>query len=500
LESYLKHLVSSQSADYLEIRLEETQETRLTFRGPTLDTVGESLVAGGSVRALVDGGWGFVSFNRLEGLEEKVALAVKQAGLAGRRRSEPSRLAPVPAVTDRVTPPLGEDPRSVSLSAKKDILQAYNRRVLDFGPPIATSRVIYVDRWTNLRFANSDGTYLEQEKLDLAGMVEAVAVRGGDTQTMYTGFGSSSSFDVVRGLEEKVDDTCRRAAALLDAPVVRAGEYPVILDPMLAGLFIHEAFGHLSEGDNVYENPRLQKVMTLGRRFGGSHLNVYDDGTMAGSRGYLRYDDEGVPTEKTYLIREGVLVGRLHSRETASKMGERPTGNARALDYRFAPICRMRTTAIAPGEASFEDLLEGVSLGIYARDTMGGETAGEMFTFSAADAVMIRDGKPAETVRGVNLTGNIFDTLANIDLIGRDFHVRPMSCGRGAQSPARRWGEPPHQDLAGGGRGEGGIAVRGPHGGRQPGGRDWTPSGSGTWLTAVFSLRGTRKPRRSRER
>ena len=91
---------------------------------------------------------------------------------------------------------------------------------------------------------------------------------------------------------------------------MKGGEYTVILDPILAGTFIHEAFGHLSEGDNVYEDKNLQEVMKLGREFGGRILNVYDTGLDKGERGYLVYDDEGVPTEKTYLIREGKLVGQ----------------------------------------------------------------------------------------------------------------------------------------------------------------------------------------------
>ncbi|HCW51641.1 MAG TPA: TldD/PmbA family protein [Clostridiales bacterium] len=437
LESYLKHLVSNQPADYVEIRVEESRRTRIEFRGPTLDSLGESVDCGGCVRALVDGGWGFVSFNRLEGLEEHVALAVRQARLAGERVSGRSRLADAPVIQDKVTAELEEDPRQVPLAVKKDILESYNRQVLDFGPPIVSSRVVYFDKFTRLHFANSAGTYIEQEKLDLGGAVVAIAHRDGDTQMFSRGFGSSNTFGVVRGFEEAVEDACRRAAALIEAPVVEAGEYTVIVDPILAGVFVHEAFGHLSEADNVYENPNLQKVMTLGREFGGPHLNIYDTGLRPGVRGYLKYDDEGVPTQRTYLIKEGKLVGRLHSRETAGKMGEKVTGNARALDYRFPPICRMRTTGIEPGEATFEDMLKGIKLGVYVRSAYGGETAGEMFTFTAGDARMIRDGKLAEVVKNVTLTGNVFQTLKNIDMIGNDERIRDGAggCGKGRQGP-----------------------------------------------------------------
>jgi len=375
-----------------------------------------------------------------------VALAVKQARLVGERQAGESRLAPAPVVKDKVAVDYGENPREVPLAKKTELLESYNRRVLEFGPPIVTSIVRYFDKSTRLYFANSEGTYIEQEKMDLGGSITAVAGRDGQTQVYSTSFGSSNSFEVTRGLEEDVDEACRRAAALLDAPVVDAGEYPVILDPFLAGIFVHEAFGHLSEGDNVYENPNLQEVMTLGRQFGGTHLNIYDAGNIPGVRGYLRYDDEGIRVGKTDLIREGKLVGRLHSRETAGKMGEDVTGNARALDYRFPPICRMRTTGIENGNAAFEDMIKDIKLGVYARKTYGGETAGEMFTFTAGDAIMIRDGKLAEVVRDVTLTGNVFETLKNIDMIGNDACTRDSAggCGKGRQAPLATSQMSPH--------------------------------------------------------
>ncbi len=437
MEAFLTSLVRQGQADYLEIRLEETRATRLEFRGPTLETVGQTVDCGGNVRALVGGGWGFVSFNRLDDLEAKVDLAIRQARLAAARREERVRLAPVTPVRDRVAARLKEDPRLVSLEAKKDLLAGYNERVLAYGRGITSSSVRYFDRHTVLRLATSEGTYIEQKKVDLGGSVVAIASRDGRTQQVSVGFGSSNDFGVVRGLEEEIDEACSLATALLEAPVVPGGEYTVILDPILAGVFVHEAFGHLSEADGLHENENLKEVMRLGRTFGRPILNIYDSGVDEGARGYLKYDDEGVPAERTDLIREGKLVGRLHSRETAGRMGERPTGSARALNYRFPPLVRMRNTCIAPGDASFEDLLEGVKDGIYARGFYGGQTMGEMFTFTSMVAWRIRDGRLAELIHNPTLSGNVFATLHEIDAIGRDMGTRDDGggCGKGGQSP-----------------------------------------------------------------
>jgi len=130
-------------------------------------------------------------------------------------------------------------------------------------------------------------------------------------------------------------------------------------------------------------------------------------------------------------------VGRLHSRETAAALGERPTGSARAIDYSHPPIVRMRNTSIEPGDATFEDMIKDIKLGIYARRAGGGQTNGEMFSFNCGEAYMIRDGKVAELVKNATFIGNVFTTLKNIDLVGADFLPKEGAggCGKGGQAP-----------------------------------------------------------------
>ena len=153
-------------------------------------------------------------------------------------------------------------------------------------------------------------------------------------------------------------------------------------------------------------------------------------------RGSYKYDDEGTAATVTPLVRDGVLVGRLHSRETAAKTGEAPTGNARAISYRFPPIVRMTNTFIENGEATFDDLLEGVDEGVYVKNWYGGMTQHEMFTFSSGEAYMIRNGEVQEAVRPVMLSGNLFETLENVDAVANDREVNQGGgCGKGGQSP-----------------------------------------------------------------
>ena len=433
--------LKGQDSDYIEVRIEEREASRIQYRGRELDDIGRSTSLGGNARAMVKGGWGFVSFNELSGLREKVALAVKQARLVGRGRArefekgEESKLSPVEPVVDMVAPQIRKDPGVVPLARKKGLLDEYNE-IIWATPKIQTSVIAYGDSKRWVIFANSEGSYIEQTKVDLSLRLMVIARQDGDVQQVALSMGSSDDFGFVEGLHQEVKEAAQRAVALLSAPQFKGGEYTVVLDPVLAGVFAHEAFGHLSESDFVYENDRLKDIMVLGRRFGGEHLNIVDGAAIPGLRGSYKYDDEGVPATRTYLIKEGVLVGRLHSRQTAAKMGEEPTGNARALNYRHPPIVRMTNTLIEPQNVSFEDMVADIKEGVYVKNWYGGMTSMEMFTFSAGEAYMIRNGKVAELLRPVVLTGNVFTTLENIDAIGDDLEMNQGGgCGKGGQSP-----------------------------------------------------------------
>ncbi|MBI2868634.1 MAG: TldD/PmbA family protein [Chloroflexi bacterium] len=418
-------------ADYIEARLEENQTSHISYRGRELDSVGCSTAAGGNVRALVRGGWGFISFDDLSDLPAKAALAVKQARLVGARES---RLAPVQPFVDTVTDN-APSPAGIPLARKKAILDGYNEIIWRV-PGIQTSNIGYADSHKKVIFLSSPGSLISQERSDITLRVTAIAAKNGDVQQVGLSVGSRGDIAPVESLHGEVEEMARKAVALLAAPHAKGGEYTVVLDPVLAGVFVHEAFGHLSESDFVYENERMKEIMVLGKEFGGRHLNIVDTATVPGLRGSFKYDDEGVPAVKTYLVREGRLTGRLHSRETAAKMGEPPTGNARAINYRFPPIVRMTNTFIEPRDLSFQDIIADIKEGIYARNWYGGMTSMEMFTFSAGEAYMIRNGKLAEMVRPVVLTGNVFTTLMNLDAIGNDLDMNQGGgCGKGGQSP-----------------------------------------------------------------
>jgi len=428
----LADILMAQSVDYIEARLERNQVSQVTYRGRNLETVNRATSVGGNIRALVNGGWGFTSFNDLSEIHRRVESAVTQARLAC---GEAVKLAEVAPVVDTHSAPSEPGPLSIPLEEKKGLLDEYNDIIWNT-PGVQTSSISYGDRHKKIILTNSSGSYIQQGRSDITLRLSVIATDGSDVQQAGLSIGSRGDFNQIRGQHQQVAEMAQRAVALLTAPRVNGGEYTVVLDPVLAGVFVHEAFGHLSESDFIYENEPLREIMTLGRTFGSRELSIVDTATIPGLRGSYSYDDEGVPATKTYLIREGQLVGRLHSRETAAKMQEVPTGNARAIDYHYPPLVRMTNTYIEPRSTSFDDIISEVKEGIYAKNWYGGTTSMEMFTFSAGEAYMIRNGRVVEAIRPVTLSGNVFTTLGNIDAIGNDLEMNQGGgCGKGGQMP-----------------------------------------------------------------
>lgn len=418
---------------YQDLRYEDVTTTTIQFTGRELKEVSVARKSGGHARALVDGGWGSYSFTTPDAAKATIEKCIGAARLVGRRSKSPVVLAKAPVVEDviRVTPKV--DPRQIPLDQKKALTEEYNSLVLA-NPAVQTTVTTYTEIAARKFFANNEGTYIDQEQLLAVLTIRIMTKEGNLVQRVSVALGGSPDYSLLEGHQALVEEKTRQAAALLKAEPVKAGRYTVILDPGAAGVFIHEAFGHLSEADGLADNPKLQKTMTLGSEFGLPILNVIDDPSWEGHPGSYVYDEEGVRGARTYLIREGKLVGRLHSRETAGKLGEEVTGNARAKDYSFAPVVRMSNIFIDKGETPFDEMVASVDNGLYLVGAAGGQTSGEAFTFGTQLGYKIEKGKITGMVRDAVLSGNLFETLRNIVAVGNDLEMnRSGGCGKAGQ-------------------------------------------------------------------
>ena len=344
---------------------------------------------------------------------------------------KPINLAKVDLVKETFIPELKEDPRNVSMAEKLDLVRSYNDIPLRH-EKIATTIIGYAEIIREKYFLSTEGTEIREDLITtrLGGMI--TSKDGNVTQDVRVSSGGSNGFATVRGQERNFEERTTIALDLLKAKPAEGRAYNVVLNPDLAGVFTHEAFGHFSEADIIEALPAMREKMQVGNKLGNSVVNIKDDATLLDQVGFYKYDDEGVRVKPTQLMKNGVLTGRLHSRRTAAEFDEPVSGHCVAEDYRYAPIVRMGTIFIEPGSHSFEDLIAMLDDGLYIIDAKGGQTAGENFTFGAQYGYVVKNGKVGEMIRDINISGNLYQTLQDIVAVGDDLVLSKVGgCGKG---------------------------------------------------------------------
>lgn len=301
--------------------------------------------------------------------------------------------------------------RNVSVEDKKELC----KRILPHVKSqfLAMSQIGYQDRNSRYEFYSSKGADIKYD-YQMCGIlaVGVLAAPGDFVQAVYQL--AKPYFDEIKGFEADIEKKMADADNFVqNAKPCKKGKYPVILSPMAAGMFAHESFGHKSEADFMLGDEQMAKEWVLGKKVGSEILSIVDTGADFGS-GYVPFDDEGTRCTKTYLIKDGILCGRLHSATTAAALDEELTGNARAIDCKFEPIVRMTNTYIEPGNSTFDELVAGIDEG-YFIDTVSHGSGGSTFTIAPSIAYEIKNGKLGGPVKISVVTGDVFETLMKID-------------------------------------------------------------------------------------
>jgi TldD protein len=438
MKDQLAAIAAGLPADYADIRYEENRKVRVLYEGKKLSEVASTASSGGHVRAYADGGKAISSFSDPERAGPIAKSTYASASLAGKLRERKLRVADAPVLTDSFLLSPERDPRTIPLKEKLDLATQYNESILG-EPSVITTQTAYAEFASRRIFVNSEGSAIEYELLNcgIAGFI--VTKKEDVVQRVRFAFGGSEDYGRLLGREEDLRKQVAKACELLDAEPVKAGIFPVILDPSEAGVFIHEAFGHLSEGDGLQNNPAFRARLQMGTKLGRPILNVSDDPSLEGRPGHFIVDDEGVRGVKTRLITEGALTGRLHSRETAAEFGEPLSGNMRAVDARFTPLVRMSNIFIEPGVSSFDDMVSSIEDGYYLVGAKGGQTSGDQFTFGAQWGYRIVNGRIGPMVRDINMSGELFSTLEAISMVGDDLAFGERGgCGKGSPMQTNR--------------------------------------------------------------
>lgn len=445
----LQNALGRVAVDVADLRAEQDAVLSIVMNNSEVQSVSDTDMSAVFARAVVKGGMATHCFATDRDAASELAYACGLATTASSHRREPTVWASVPAIVDDIRLSPQRHPATVPLSEKVDLLRHYDR-VARQSEEIVQCELTYMELAKTKWFANTDGCRIRQEQLICFVTGRIVARRGSRMEDVRVAIGGTEDFSGLLGREEEFERKAGIALQLLTAPKAPSGVHTVLLDPIMSGLFIHESFGHFSEADLVVRNPQLLDKMKLGQRMASEILSVVDDPSIQGVPGHWVYDDEGVRGTETYLIREGILTGRMHNRETAARLGEPLSGNAVAESCRHVPLVRMSNIYVKPGNSSFEELLGGIRKGLYVCDSKGGQTMGDLYSFGAQYGYIIEDGKLGEMVSGINLSGNLFATLHAIRGVANDRRFREVGgCGKGDQINVKSGLGGPHMVIDG---------------------------------------------------
>jgi TldD protein len=420
--------------DFAEIFVESTSGVALSWEDRRLDEASAGRERGVGLRVVLADESYFANGNDLsrEGLLRLAASVASMLPAGGSPRA-----VPVPAPTP--VPPTSRveiEPASVGMEAKVALLERADRAARGFDGRVAQVNARYRDAERRIVVANSEGLFAEDRTVYTT-LVASVVARSGDlARTAVKVASGTRGFEITAETppEELAREAARAACLQLTAEPAPAGTFTVVLSSSAGGTMVHEACGHGLEGDFALKGLSVY-AGKIGEKVASTVVTVVDDGTIPGKRGSFGIDDEGTASRRTVLIENGVLRAFLHTRRTAALLGQEPTGNGRRESYRHLPIPRMRNTLIAPGQDTPEEIVASVPEGIFVADMGGGEVdiVSGNFVFHCTEAYRIRDGRVAEPLRDVMLTGNGPDVLSRVDRVGRDLGYQVGTCGKDGQ-------------------------------------------------------------------
>lgn len=320
-------------------------------------------------------------------------------------------------------------------SEKIELMEGYLPILKEY-PDIQMTNVLYKDCYIEKEFYSSEGANICFDyQCASCRFFYTLSYNGYPYNGMYSVYKNTFSdlYHQEAGLKSEIERDIEFART---AESVKPGNYICILSPEVTGVFAHESFGHKSEADLTLGDEALKREWKIGNRVGASILNIIDDGSIFGS-GYVSFDDEGTKSKKSYLIKNGILTGRLHTASTAEILNEEITGNARAVSFEFEPIVRMTTTYIDKGSQTKEELFQGVEDGLYI-ETLSHGSGMSTFTIAPIRAYRIINGKISDPVKISVISGNVMKTLNEIDGISDKVEIKSNAfngCGKLEQYP-----------------------------------------------------------------
>lgn len=432
-------------ASYAEARFEEKNGTEIVMKNGNPEGLGILADRGVGIRVLVNGGMGFASTNVLtkESVEEAVKKAVKLAKAAAKLRNKPIQFSEEDFHQVFYEVKMKKDFRDVSAEEKMEYLKLIEERVKETGVNVPMRFLRYGDFMWHKVFMNNEGALVESLIPRVSVTYNLVVFEEGQMeQAPFVQRAFSGGLELIekdKPWEWAVKDVKALQRLIKEGQKSPEGKVDVVISPEVAGIAVHESVGHPYELDRIMGREAAQagesfvKTEMLGERIGSEAVTVIEDPTIPNSWGFYLYDDEGVKARPRYLIREGIINEFLMNREYAAYLGMKSNAAARAINYNREPIVRMANTYLAPGDYSFEELIEDVKLGVYMVSFNEWNIDDRRYQqrYIGREAYLIENGEIKHPVRRPILEITTKGLWSSVDAVGKEVEFYPGTCGKG---------------------------------------------------------------------
>ena len=431
--------------DYADLYFQVSRQESWTLEDRILREGSFSLDQGVGVRATSGEKTGFAYSDEL------VLPALERAAGAARAIARQGQDLEVQAWNRTNAAPLysSDDPTvSIDDEQKKQLLIAIDEQTRELDSRVEQVIVSMASSQDLVLVAASDGTLAADIRPLVRLNVSVILEKDGRREQGYMGGGARSSLGYFLDGDlpmEYAREAVRQASVQFEAQPAPPGTMPIVLGNGWPGILLHEAVGHGLEGDFNRKGTSAFSGR-VGQKVASSLCTIVDDGTIGDRRGSLTVDDEGVESQNTVLVENGVLKGYMQDKLNARLMGVESTGNGRRESFAHMPMPRMTNTYMLPGPHEPEEIIASVDKGIYAPNFGGGQvdiTSGK-FVFSASEAYLIEKGKITTPVKGAMLIGDGPEALNKISMVGNDLELDSGvgTCGKEGQSVPVGVGQP----------------------------------------------------------
>lgn len=426
LASLVLNEALGRGADFAEIFVERTTKNSISLKNQDLESLDTGTLYGLGLRVIKGTEKIYLHTNDLS---EKTLIALaKEAASALGKGTTASQVAKGFAEK----PQEQMSPEGFPLQKKLSFLQDLSRKINEVDPLILQAMPGLLETQQHVQILNSEGLNAAENRTYTRLNISCLAQKGTTTERGNSNVGRTLDFSYLLDydLNSHIEWATRQALVLLDAEYAPTGELPVVLNSGFGGVIFHEACGHGLETTAVAKEASVF-CGQMGKPVASSVVTAVDDGTIDHMWGSIKMDDEGMPTQKTVLIENGVLKNYLSDRLGAQKMDIPRTGSGRRQSYKFAPASRMRNTYIAAGDSTLDEMVGDVERGIFAKDLGGGSVmpGTGAFNFAINEAYLIENGKITRPIKGASLIGTGIETLKRIKKVGKDLKLAAGTCG-----------------------------------------------------------------------